>query len=120
MPESIERRTGSLSALARPEITILGPPTLDGLAFDELLRALFRLPPFLLLTAFFCLGMALLQQRRDGFQKLFNLDGFIQHCNIIVSCVLRSFGAGIPGQEYSGNACMALAGGVNNFEAGAL
>jgi len=73
--------------------TILGPRAV-GLLF----RALLLFLPFFLLTAFFCLGMALLQQRRYRLQKFLDLDRFIQNSHIIFSCVLGGFGARIAGE----------------------
>src|SRR2546430_267067 len=85
MPESIDRSIGSRSEPPRP-LTIFGPATF----LDALLRLVLEVLPFFLLTAFFCLGMVLLQQRRDGVQEFLDLDRFIQYRNIIGFCVLSS------------------------------
>src|SRR3954464_1073994 len=81
IPESRERRPGSRSRSPRAAIIILAP-LLPVVFVDR--TALELLPPFLelladffLLTAFFCLGMILLQQRCDSPQKLFDLDRFV-------------------------------------------
>src|SRR4051812_34413514 len=91
MPESMERSSGSRSETARPLTIILGPVETDGRRLLALFCRDFEFLPFFLLMAFFCLGMALLQQRRDSSQKLFDLDRLVQHSNIIGLCVLSSF-----------------------------
>src|SRR5690348_1429516 len=90
MPDSMERSIGSFSEPARLVIMILGARAEAGALFREALVLL----PLFLLTAFFCLGMVLLQQRRYRLEKFLDLDRFVQNSYIIFLCVLCRFRAG--------------------------
>src|SRR3954469_14873396 len=111
MPESMER-TAAPSPLLREGIT-RGP----GLLFTGLEARLFA---FVLLFLSVFLGMVLLQQSGNCLQELVYLDRLVQHRNLVLPGVVRSFRRCVASEQDRRHAATACPRGLDHFKAGAL